>query len=45
MRVLRLPEWTLIWAQGLYIESRSTSPEAYVAGDMAAFWIMERNGP
>ena len=33
-----------IWAQGLYIESRPTSPKAYVAGDMAAFW-RERNGP
>ena len=44
MRVLRLPKWALIWAQGLYIESRPTSPKAYVAGDMAAFW-RERNGP
>jgi hypothetical protein len=44
MRVLRLPKWALIWAQGLYIESQPTSPKAYVAGDMAAFW-MERNRP
>ena len=44
MRVLRLPKWALIWAQGLYIESWPTSPKAYVAGDMAAFW-RERNGP
>jgi hypothetical protein len=44
MRVLRLPKWALIWAQGLYIESWPTSPKAYVAGDIAVFW-RERNGP
>ena len=44
MRVLRLPKWALIWAQGLYIESRPTSPKAYVAGDMATF-RREKNGP
>ena len=41
MRVLKLPKWALIWAQGLYIESRPTSPKAYVAGDTAAFWSEE----
>ena len=43
MRVFRLPKWALIWAQGLQIESRPTSPKAYVVGDMSAFW-RERNG-
>ena len=41
---LGCPNGPYIWAQGLYIESRRTSPKGYVAGDMAEFW-RKRNGP